>query len=274
MSFQTQELSTEDGSPVELYTFQLGGDFFRFTNQSESFSLSGFTWQPLQITSSEPKISKERSGTQLKITLPADTFIATKYQSIVPDERVRLTIERVHRTDVALERVVYWKGRIISTQFNGPVAAMVGEPVQSLFGRELPRRTYQSLCNHVLFDVNCKVLKGSFSDSVEVTSISTDGTTLVLDSLSTARPSDTTFFTGGFVERSNGEKRMILEYTFATDTVRLLLPFSDLVVGEQVTAFAGCSHSVTVCRDKFNNVINFGGYPWVPRENPFQTGLA
>ena len=51
-------------------------------------------------------------------------------------------------------------------------------------------------------------------------------------------------------------------------------------MGSTVVVLAGCDHSVTTCDTKFNtpedtqsNVINYGGFPFVPGKNPFETGL-
>jgi hypothetical protein len=65
-------------------------------------------------------------------------------------------------------------------------------------------------------------------------------------------------------------------------TVRLRYPMSELpdwvlptqyyyppdVVGVSIRFYAGCDGSIYTCRDKFNNVVNFGGHPYVPKDNP------
>jgi hypothetical protein len=33
--------------------------------------------------------------------------------------------------------------------------------------------------------------------------------------------------------------------------------------------YAGCDHLLATCRDRFSNVANFGGFPWIPQKNPF-----
>jgi len=64
------------------------------------------------------------------------------------------------------------------------------------------------------------------------------------------------------------------------DDLQLLLPFPQSAVGREVILFAGCDHTPEVCDDKFDtpedtdsNLINFGGFAFVPTRNPFQTGL-
>jgi uncharacterized phage protein (TIGR02218 family) len=274
MTYTAKEQSEIEGSPVELYEFKLAGQVFRSTSQSEPVTFDGFVYLPAPIKRNNPKLSKERSGVQLLVTVPTSADVAQEYIDIVPTAKMSLTIFRQHRTDTPTpQTITFWKGFITNVSYKDEIAEMTCEPIQSLFAREIPRQVYSGLCNHVLFDTGCRVSRVSFSDVVEVTAISTSGDVLTLDSLSTARPADTTFYDGGFVERANGDKRLILEYTFATDEVRILLPFDGLAVGEDVTARAGCAHDITTCRDKFNIVPNFGGFPWSPNTNPFEVGV-
>lgn len=48
---------------------------------------------------------------------------------------------------------------------------------------------------------------------------------------------------------------------------------NDLTTGATLRFYAGCNHSVVTCKDKFNNVNNYGGCPFVPTRNPFSTGV-
>lgn len=41
-------------------------------------------------------------------------------------------------------------------------------------------------------------------------------------------------------------------------------PFYPVVVGDTYSMVPGCRKRLEDCRDKFNNVLRFGGYPWIP----------
>ncbi len=41
-------------------------------------------------------------------------------------------------------------------------------------------------------------------------------------------------------------------------------PYYPLQIGDAYTAIPGCRRRLEDCRDKFNNALRFGGYPWVP----------
>jgi len=36
---------------------------------------------------------------------------------------------------------------------------------------------------------------------------------------------------------------------------------------------AGCDHSVSTCAARFDNLANYGGFPFIPTKNPFSTGV-
>lgn len=40
-------------------------------------------------------------------------------------------------------------------------------------------------------------------------------------------------------------------------------PF-DIVLGDRAIVLVGCDGLIGTCRDKFNNVVNFGGDPYAP----------
>jgi hypothetical protein len=76
---------------------------------------------------------------------------------------------------------------------------------------------------------------------------------------------------GDVVHLSTGERRYILAQ--ADTTLTLASPFVDDHPGDALAVFAGCSHAVSICRDKFANATNFGGHPemttsinpWLPK---------
>lgn len=70
---------------------------------------------------------------------------------------------------------------------------------------------------------------------------------------------------------TNDGARMIVGHTGINIT--LVSPMPSLVPGQAVRLYAGCDHSTTVCKNRFDNLANYGGFPWIPGKNPF-TGDA
>jgi len=75
------------------------------------------------------------------------------------------------------------------------------------------------------------------------------------------------YFTGGLVNASGSFG--YIESQTGDDLVLKLVP-QDLTVSSSVQIAPGCALNVQVCQNKFNNVDNFGGYPYSPNENIFK----
>lgn len=41
----------------------------------------------------------------------------------------------------------------------------------------------------------------------------------------------------------------------------------NIAIGDTYTVYAGCNHSLDECKNKFNNVVNFQGFPHIPGNN-------
>ncbi len=81
-------------------------------------------------------------------------------------------------------------------------------------------------------------------------------------------------FVGGFCRFPAGsldDARLILAQS--GDVLTLLIPFAENVLGSNIDLFAGCDRSLDTCDSKFAAVPNYGGFPFVPRKNPFGTRL-
>lgn len=70
-----------------------------------------------------------------------------------------------------------------------------------------------------------------------------------------------------FIDGQNNFKAFeVKEYTQSTKTIELYIsPNYDVVNGQLLKVYAGCSKNIqSACRDKFDNVVNFRGEPFIP----------
>lgn len=274
MSFAGFELSAESGQPLELFEFVLGGDTFAFTNTEDEQMFSGTTYVPAAISRSPISIGSEQRTEVLVVEMEATQPFARKFINIVPGAQASCTISRVHRTDSGQEVVVFFKGIVRSVGFtsDGIKAQIAVLPLSRGMSKSVPIFLYANLCNHVLYDVRCKVVADSFRHTGTVLSVNGNVYTIsgLAGSPADVAPGGTQ---GGFVRIGNTDWRLILSQN--GDDVTLLLPFNltDVDAGTSVDVFAGCDHSISTCSSKFSNVPNYGGYAFVPTKNPFETGL-
>lgn len=273
MAFDTFEEGLETSRPTELYTITIGSTVYRYTSGEDVITVAANTFDPVEgiersaLTLGGPS---DNIGS-ISITLPAANAVAQQYIQSIPGQLASVEIDRYQRGDGSTARIFEGRIRAVTFSEGGYKAVMDVLPTFEGISQEIPRFRFSSLCNHVLYDDRCQVDDTSSSfrlSSAACTAVS--GRTITVTG---ADANGDGFYTGGFVENAAGDdRRLILDQT--GEVLTLMLPFSVSPLSTNVTVFAGCDHTVETCRDKFDNVVNFGGFPYVPTKNPFRTGLT
>ena len=141
------------------------------------------------------------------------------------------------------------------------VKASVKSPMNRL-SENFPKNTYQASCHHSLYCDGCGVNKNSYSEFLKVVLANSTKTKIYC---SLTKPSG--YYTGGIIQFTSGnnitEKRGIKEHNGSELTLSMPLLFTP-AVDDTFTISAGCNKSIDMCTNKFNNVANFGGTPFVP----------
>lgn len=273
MSYSSIEISSQSGSPVELYTFSIGTDVYRYTTGEEAVTLDSLDYSPVEVDRTTIIVSDEQSSDAITITIPASNSLVRRFINVVPGQTGTLTIQRYHRTDDTDEVILIYAGivRAVAFTLNGLMAEISVQPLTAGLSRTIPRMVFSGTCNHVLYDGGCKVSSTSYQYNGNVGVVS-ENTITVVDLSHATRPDG--WATGGFVSGPSGvDFRLIIDHTGSTLTLPVPFP-STVGAGSAVQVFAGCGHDIEVCKDKFDNVVNFGGFHWVPRENVFVKGMS
>lgn len=279
MTFIQYEESLEGSRPIEIIRFFLGSETFEYTSAEDDITVASVLYSAEPIKRSKISQSPEDRDRIVSFEVSGDNKFATRFIGIIPGKRARVTVQRLQRPDFpGPEVVTLYDGFVASVKFSndGYTATIASQSIAAAASRPIPRFTYQGMCNHVLYDDGCKVddtdsafrLTGNVLTSVNNT-ITVSGVDGEADG----------FYDSGFVEEANGDVRLILEHTGTS--LLLLLPFPFSVLGTQVTVLAGCDHTIAICGSKFftpevptSNVINYGGFAFIPTKNIFQTGIS
>lgn len=273
MTFSAFETAVEASRPIELYTIVVGAETFRYTSAEDTITIGGLPYTPVAISRGKLSQGPEEANRVVEVELPGSNTFALKYVISVPSQRAKLTLSRVQRPDFPGPQVItLFEGYVKSVSFsnNGRTAKLAVLPAISAASRSVPRYTYQGSCNNVLYDVRCQV------DSTNPAYRLTGTVTAVVGNVVTvfgANGITDGWFDGGSAEALGGtDARLILSHI--GNDVTLLLPFPYALVGQPLILLAGCKHIISVCKSKFDNVINYGGFSFVPTNNPFDTGIA
>lgn len=262
MSYEGQEVSTQEGAPVELYQFVRGSTFYRYTSAEVDYVDTDTTWESSPISRSGIEITPERVRNAINITVPRNNPVADLFRISPPTDVVAVTIYRHHRDDA--EEIVLWMGRVLGVDWKGAKAEMRCEPVSTSVKRNGLRQVYSKNCRHVLFGPGCNLNRDNFKTETTVVSIS--GRTLQVAALGAFT------YGGGYVEwepvPGSVERRFIRESDTDGNLV-LSIPFQGIPVAAPVRVFPGCAHDTITCDAVYDNLPNFGGQPFISNRNPF-----
>lgn len=125
---------------------------------------------------------------------------------------------------------------------------------------------YTATCRADLGDGRCKVDLAALTESGTVASV-TDQRSFTASGVSAPDG----YFAGGlvtFTSGANAGKQIECKTWAASGAVELFIaaPFP-LAVGDGFTIYPGCDKRLATCRDKFGNVPNFRGEPYVPTQD-------
>jgi uncharacterized phage protein (TIGR02218 family) len=151
-----------------------------------------------------------------------------------------------------------WLGNI-KTGANNFTAELRGmmQPLQQVIGR-----VYTAACSAQLGDSACGINTTGYTYTGTVES-TTDSRTFV-DSLIVAA---TGYYNGGIITWTSGLNntyKMEVKSNIGSSVVLQLGMPNPIQIGDSFTIVAGCDKTLATCKAKFNNVINFRGFPHIP----------
>ena len=120
-------------------------------------------------------------GATGNLALPADLEILSNYVLNAPPDRALVTLQRYQIADGATPEIItVFLGEIATVKFErgALTAKIICEPDIRSLSREIPRYTFQSLCNNDLYDGFCQVSK-TLSTGAGGRSWKLDGTSLL-----------------------------------------------------------------------------------------------
>lgn len=243
---------------TELYKFTRGTDTWTFTSSDTAVTYDTDTYNPAVIGHNARESRPEISRGTLEVSLSLDNTLAQDIISYFGDDLLFLTL--FIQTSAGTE--VGWKGRYLNQQVERNQLKITIESLFTSLKRPGLRARYQKTCRHALYYTNCGVDQSLFAVSGTLTAI--NGSVITVTEAA-SQPDG--YYTGGMVEElTNNSLRWIVNHVGSNLT--LVRPFEALSAPGSVTIYPGCDHTRNTCYNKFNNVLNYGGFPWIPYINP------
>ncbi|MCA1596140.1 MAG: DUF2163 domain-containing protein [Chloroflexi bacterium] len=248
-----------------------GSGSFGFTSHTRSIVFGGLTYtSTVGIT---PSTVSQESGTSIDnmevmaivdgVTITEEDLITGRY------DYARITVFLTNWQDPAGSgQIIVMRGtvgevRYHNGEFTTEARSLLQATAQDILGLTSP------LCRYKLGDAGCTVnLAGNSADGHAITQARTVGTVTgrkvftvtAIDGYSGFFQYGTARFTSG---QNAGRSMEIKNNSGATITLQQDMPH-DIAAGDAVTLVAGCDWLIGTCSTRYNNVINFGGEPYVP----------
>lgn len=261
MSYNSREGSVDNGSVVELYEFRQNATYWRYASCANPISKGNDVYEPSSVTRDRIKQTGDTFKNDLRLQFNRQNEFALQFINYTPDSVTTVSIYRGHFGDD--EWVSYWKGRVISGEADGNNLTINCESVFTSIKRPGLRARYEYSCRHPLYSVGCGVSGGEYKVQGTIQALYANNVTLEIP-VCAGFPDG--WFTGGFIV-VNSQRRFVVNHENLQITISR--PFELAKPGAVVDIYPGCDHSKTTCKNKFDNLDNFGGFPWIPSVNPF-----
>lgn len=268
MSYPQFETSYFSGSPAELYEFRYGdseAETVRLTSADVDITREGHVYSAIAMD----RDSFEDDGNpddsqQLNIRISRNNPLAEVVRAKSLDKAITVKIRATHVDDTSGQVMALWSGRVTGVSWEFPNMVVGCERMSTSLKRTGCRARYQRQCRHVHFLPGCNLDRAAYEITGTVTGVYQNGLELGIPELD-GKPDN--YFAGGVIELG-GTMRYILSSTAVYVTInRRVLGLTNEVA---VKVYPGCDRSSQTCRDKFNNIENYGGFDYIPIKGPFE----
>lgn len=246
------------------------GEFgpYAFTDGEEPITRAGITYQPWPVQVSDISTDGTLDKSDITVTLARGVALENEFIGFPPSHVVNLIVFQGHIGDepTLFDYPAIWVGRVGAPMFENSTIAFNCNPVSTSIQRPGLRRNYQLSCPHVLFGQQCRASRKDATISRTVTAISGNSFTI-----NAALPLVAQKYLGGLLEwQSDGHStiRTLTRVNAAKTGLTIRGNLRGLLVGSTVKITYGCNRLQSDCRDLHDNILNFGGQPAIPLENP------
>lgn len=268
MTYLAKDTSSYDGQPVELLEIQYGpgeDEIVRTTSGDRDVKIGELVYQA--FTTSREAFDDEGNpddAKQLSISVPRDHPFIIKFDEQEFPNMVAVRIKRMHLNDPDLGTYNMWSGRLVGVSYEHPWMVLGCEKIATSLSRTGCRIRYMRQCPHTLYMPRCWVDKAAFTVTAEVAAISSNSAVVRLTNI--LMPPER-YYVGG-IFNFGSLTRFITEQSGVTLT--LSRPLLGLKVGDQVQVAPGCDRLAATCNATFNNLLNYGGFDFIPPKGPFE----
>ena len=258
---------------ADLYTIILvGGSVLRYSAAPTALFANGYTFAlgpKFERSKTKIVIGTQVDELEVKIyTEPTDLigglpFLQAAWQGEL--DGALLQLERAFMAtygDTNPGTVVLFAGRISDIDCTRTGIDVKCRSHLELLNIQMPRRLWQSSCTHTLGDAMCQFDRSNLQATFSAGPGSSEAQ--IATSVSPTPPN--LYIQGtviGVTGANAGSSRTVANMSGGWVYVRLAF-LSPILPGDQFQLLPGCDRTLSTCTNLFNNVIHYGGFPYIP----------
>ena len=273
------EIAQEFNRPIELYEVALDTGTLRFANTNDYIFFASNTYEPLPISRSAIGTNLELQVDEMTVQLE-NIDLAFSQRVVATDFRGKfLTVKKVllDLLGDANNFVVLFDGKMDEPVIDDRTFTVKVRSILDALHHTLPRRVYGTTCNYQHYDPFCTVSKTLGTNLITGTVLGSGSTDAILVSsaLQANSPADIDNYWGpiGTVTMKSGSNstlgREVITHVISdgiAGQIRVRVPFSFVLnSGDVFEVTRGCRKHATDCQSKYENYLNYGGYPVTPK---------
>lgn len=255
---------------ADLFTVSLAqGQVLYYTNADKPVEWQGRRFEMLLVKRGSVKTARGLSvdGNELEVSADASSllqglpWVEAALGGALDGARVKMERLFFRDWDTPVEAVVLFSGRVSGVSGSRYRAKVSVKSDIELLNVSSPRNIYQAGCMRTVYDKGCKANKTRLTVSGRV-AVRGSETEIV-----TSLTNPDGWFDLGVLEfttgRNRGLTRSVKSYAKGRFEFALRLPFVP-EPGDAFRVYPGCNKSKKQCEEKFNNVVHFRGFPFIP----------
>lgn len=269
MSVETLAAAIFGSKPIFLYRFFRGNSSWLLNTSKNDVTRtvhgSASTFLSAAIRHDKIVDSDFAYRSELTLTLP----LSNSFSQVVLGSGFSNSLEvEIFRTETDVQQIIpVFKGEVLTISpddQSGSLQLVCLTDISSRARKGLVG-SFHRPCRHIHYGRGCELDLANFETAATIISIGADKRTILLAITGTV-PSDGDSVYGIFRRIADDQQRLIVSNQGSTYVINAFMP--GLEAGDAVAVSPGCNLSRQRCDSRFNNIENFGGFPFVQR-NPF-----
>lgn len=260
----------ELGQAIELFVIARTDRSQYWTSADDAITVDGVVYNPATIRRSRVATAFSAERVECSLESDIDTVFAFLLEDS-PGMDIRLTVSKYIVASAV--SITIFSGYMESFQLSGRKASVEFRSDGFKLDTLVPRTLIQAACNNLLYDTHCGVDRGMYRITCKVSAYSAASRTLTLQDkapdsfgrylsdLAADYPAFGTLY-------YNHHYRLVTASAASGDNrnVKIIdaFPENTIRVGSIVYLDPGCDRYPNTCRDRFDNLSRFLGFPYAP----------